>query len=51
MFYLEKLPAKIFKIMVNYVESMHAESKQRIVNDSRKMVGDSKLISYDTLEI
>jgi len=35
MYHLEKLPAKHFKVMVNYIETMQGESKTRVIAEAK----------------
>ena len=50
MYYLEKLPSKFFKIMMQYIATMHEGSKQRVIDDARQLVENKDDIKLDDLE-
>lgn len=50
MYCLEKLPAKYFKIMINYIDSMQGESKARVIKDAITCIEDHSKIPFDILE-
>ena len=50
MYYLEKLPSKYFKIMIQYIDTMHEASKQRVLEDARKSIENKDDIKLDDLE-
>merc|ERR1711935_585237 len=50
MFHLENVPAKHFKIMVNYIESIKGQGRKAVIEQCRQMLGDKSKMSYDPLE-
>ena len=50
MYYLEKLPSKYFKIMIQYIATMHEASKERVLEEARKLIENKDDIKLDDLE-
>jgi hypothetical protein len=50
MYFLEKLPAKMFKMMITYIDSMQGESKQRVIKEAQQFLDKEDTIPMDILE-
>ena len=50
MFYLEKVPAKLFKLLVSYIDDIQGESKSRIINEAKGYLETVDKIPMDILE-
>ena len=50
MFNLEKVPAKYFKIMISYIESIEGNTKARVLEETLEMIENKDQISFDELE-
>ena len=50
MFNLEKVPAKYFKIMISYIESIEGNTKERVLEEALEMIENKDQISFDELE-
>ena len=50
MFHLENVPAKHFKIMINYIDSIKGQGRKAVIEQCRQMLGDKSKMSWDPLE-
>ena len=50
MYNLEKIPAKSFKILIGYIDTMQGEGKSRIRTESQELLENRSSIPFDDLE-
>ena len=50
MYYLEKVPSKSFKVLVQYIGTMHEEMKNRIKSEVTEFLENKEKIPMDELE-
>ena len=50
MYNLEKIPAKSFKILIPYIETMQGEGKTRIRQEAQELLEHKSSIPFDDLE-
>ena len=50
MYNLEKIPAKYFKILVSYVDTIQGEGKTRVRQEAKELIENKKDIPFDELE-
>lgn len=50
LYHLEKVPAKHFKILLSYIDTVQGASKERLIKEAADYLGDKSKIPMDILE-